>query len=505
MCFVEAQTETTIKREVSMTRCTLLLILLLLVSFSAFSQGSSIGSATSLSANGSASGTLNNQSTTHYWQVTTSANGYLRIEVNSGSLIDADVTLYDTDGTSTILYDGRSGTYSEVYGFLKPGTYYVKVYRWTGTTGTYTITSSFSSPSRAPDTELNDSYSTAISANLNGTSTGHLGFSGSSSRDEVDFWKITTTQDGWLRVQVRSDSLDLRQTGDATLDVDVYLYDIDGTTTVSSDGGTGTFSQVDGYLRPGTYFVKVYLWHGRAGSYEIKSDLLLCPSAANDPEQNDSYTSASTLTFGIASTGHIGYRTNGLTDTQDYWRLVAPSSDSIYVHVTSDSTVDMDVTAYGSDGATYVSSDGRSGVYSRIGIKPTAGATYYIRAYKWQGTAGSYSIIAVASSVAVGIAEESSQSVLPTRITLDQNYPNPFNPTTTIRYTLPKEGRVRLAVYSILGQEIAVLHDGVQSAASYSPVWDGKDKQGIEVPSGIYLIRLQAGGQQFVRKAVLVR
>jgi hypothetical protein len=308
-----------------------------------------------------------------------------------------------------------------------------------------------------------------------------------------------------LRVQVTSDSLDLRGTGDATLDFDVTLYDIDGTTTVSSDGGTGTFSQVDAYLRPGTYFVKVYLWHGRAGTYEIKPELLLSPSVANDPEPNDSYTAASTLVFGTASTGHIGYRTNNLTDTQDYWRLVAPSSDSIYVHVTSDSTLDVDVTVYGSDGTTFVSSDGRSGVYSRVGIKPTSGSTYYIKAYKWQGTAGSYSIVAVASSVAVGVVDESSQRLLPTELTLDQNYPNPFNPTTTIRYALPKEGRVRLSIYSILGQEIAVLHDGVQSASYHSLVWDGKDKRGIDVPSGVYLIRLQAGERQVVRKAVLVR
>jgi hypothetical protein len=488
-----------------MTRFTLILILLLAVSFSVFSQGSSIGSATPLSANGSSGGTLTTQSTTQYWQVTTSANGYLRIEVNSGSLIDADVTLYDTDGTTTILYDGRSGTYSEVYGFLKPGTYYVKVYLWSGTTGTYTIASTFTSPSRPTDAELNDTYSTATSATLNGMSTGHLGFSGSGSQDVVDYWKITTTQDGWLRVQVTSDSLDLRGTGDATLDFDVTLYDIDGTTTVSSDGGTGTFSQVDAYLRPGTYFVKVYLWHGRAGTYEIKPELLLSPSVANDPEPNDSYTAASTLVFGTASTGHIGYRTNNLTDTQDYWRLVAPSSDSIYVHVTSDSTLDVDVTVYGSDGTTFVSSDGRSGVYSRVGIKPTSGSTYYIKAYKWQGTAGSYSIVAVASSVAVGVVDESSQRLLPTELTLDQNYPNPFNPTTTIRYALPKEGRVRLSIYSILGQEIAVLHDGVQSASYHSLVWDGKDKRGIDVPSGVYLIRLQAGERQVVRKAVLVR
>jgi hypothetical protein len=449
---------------------------------------------------------MSDQSTNHYWQVTTSANGYLRIQVTSSSSIDADVTLFDTDGTSTILFDGGYGTDSEVFAFLKLGTYYVKVYRWSGTTGTYTITSSFTPPPRAADAEPNDSASIALTLSANGTSTGHLGFSGSGSRDYYDYWKITTTQDGWLRVQVRSDSLDSRADGaSAELDFDVTLYDVDAASSISYDGGYGTFSQVAAYLQPGTYYVKVFIWRGRGGSYEIKSDLLFPPSVANDPEPNDSYSSSSTMTFGVASTGHLGYLKNSLTDTDDYWRLVAPSSDSIYVHVTSDSTIEVDLTAFGPDGTTSLSYDGGYGVYSRVGIKPTAGTTYYFKAFKWGGTAGSYSIIAVRSPVAVGITDQSAQKLIPSEMRLEQNYPNPFNPATTIRYSLSREARVRLAIYSILGQEIAVLQDGVQSAAYYSVIWNGRNNRGIDVPSGIYLIRLQAGDQQFVRKAMLVR
>jgi len=125
------------------------------------------------------------------------------------------------------------------------------------------------------------------------------------------------------------------------------------------------------------------------------------------------------MTFGATSTGHLGYLKNSSTDTDDYWRLVAPSSDSIYVHVTSDSTLDVDLTAYGPDGTTSLSCDGAYGIYSRVGIKPTAGTTYYFKAYKWSGTAGSYSIVAVRSPVAVGITDESAQNLVPSEMTLE--------------------------------------------------------------------------------------
>jgi hypothetical protein len=184
-----------------LTRMSLILVMSVLSFAFAFGQGSSIGSAAALSPNGSAGGSMSDASINHYWKVTTTADGYLRIQITSGSTIDVDVTLYDSDGTTYIVSDGQSGTYSEVFGFLKPGTYYVFARRWTGTTGSYTITSTFASPSRAVDLEPNDTPASALTLSPTGTSTGHLGFYGAGKTDVEDYWKITTTEDGWLRVR----------------------------------------------------------------------------------------------------------------------------------------------------------------------------------------------------------------------------------------------------------------------------------------------------------------
>ena len=74
-----------------------------------------------------------------------------------------------------------------------------------------------------------------------------------------------------------------------------------------------------------------------------------------------------------------------------------------------------------------------------------------------------------------------------------------------IRYGLPERLQVHVAIYSLLGQLVTELVDASQSPGLYSVVWNGKDHRGKDMSSGTYLIRLQAGGTQLVKKALLVR
>jgi hypothetical protein len=81
----------------------------------------------------------------------------------------------------------------------------------------------------------------------------------------------------------------------------------------------------------------------------------------------------------------------------------------------------------------------------------------------------------------------------PAEYSLYQNYPNPFNPSTTIRYQLPVDGKVRMDIFNILGERVETLINETQKAGYYSPVWD-ISKNTFSIASGIYFVRLMAWG-----------
>ncbi len=98
-----------------------------------------------------------------------------------------------------------------------------------------------------------------------------------------------------------------------------------------------------------------------------------------------------------------------------------------------------------------------------------------------------------------GIAEQTSEPEQKS-FALLQNYPNPFNPNTVVRSQLSVAGHVKLAVYDMLGREVAVLVDGQRAAGSYQDTFDG-----TALANGTYFYRLTAGSFVQTQKALLVK
>ena len=106
---------------------------------------------------------------------------------------------------------------------------------------------------------------------------------------------------------------------------------------------------------------------------------------------------------------------------------------------------------------------------------------------------------------AAALVQVGNLKPLPDRFALNQNMPNPFNPATVIGYQLQEAGRVRLAIYNLLGQEVRVLVDEQKEAGSFTATWDGADELGRRVASGVYLYRIQAGDFSASRRMLLLK
>jgi hypothetical protein len=98
----------------------------------------------------------------------------------------------------------------------------------------------------------------------------------------------------------------------------------------------------------------------------------------------------------------------------------------------------------------------------------------------------------------VGIDSETNQ--VPQQYALHQNYPNPFNPTTTINYQIPELSFVTLKVFDVLGSKVATLVNEEKAAGTYDI-----ELNAVNLPSGIYFYKLQAGDFVETKKMVLMK
>lgn len=113
------------------------------------------------------------------------------------------------------------------------------------------------------------------------------------------------------------------------------------------------------------------------------------------------------------------------------------------------------------------------------------------------------------------VGVERRQSNHPNSFYLHQNYPNPFlrattspsmgNPMTNIKYEISRRAPVQIIIYNVLGEEIVALEKKEAPPGIHEVRWNGKNAEGQDVPSGVYLYRLTVGGYSQTRKMLLVR
>ena len=102
-------------------------------------------------------------------------------------------------------------------------------------------------------------------------------------------------------------------------------------------------------------------------------------------------------------------------------------------------------------------------------------------------------------------AVQESQPVTAKRYVLHQNHPNPFNAATAIKYSLHKSSHVEIKIIDLLGRQVRTLVAGEKSPGTHQVTWNGKDDQGNQAASGVYLYTLEAEGYTATRKLLLLR
>ena len=118
-------------------------------------------------------------------------------------------------------------------------------------------------------------------------------------------------------------------------------------------------------------------------------------------------------------------------------------------------------------------------------------------------------IVLPEGGLAVFTAVEEEERLLPETPALLANFPNPFNASTLLPFQLARPAEVELQVYNLLGQVVRRFVMGRLPAGYYdggrAVRWDGRDSRGRQVASGVYLVRLEAGGFTQIQKALLLR
>ncbi|MEP7264159.1 MAG: PPC domain-containing protein, partial [Bacteroidota bacterium] len=260
-----------------------------------------------------------------FYSFTTPVDGNITLSLTNNNNAYNYIYLYDSDGVTQLgstSGSAQAGISVSTNG-LAAGNYYAIVYS-TAYSG-YTLTKTLTPTPFTADTEPNATLATALTMAPNSSLNGHIAhrYNGG-SYDDYDWYKIVTTVDGDISLNLTNDNNAYNY---------IYLYDSDAATQLASTSGNAQAGISVGRagLAAGTYYAIVYGGGGSFSGYTLTNTVTAAPYQ-NDVESNNSFVSASVLNNNASKKGHIGYRFNGgAIDDYDYWKVTMNATDSMRI------------------------------------------------------------------------------------------------------------------------------------------------------------------------------
>ncbi|MGA9120570.1 MAG: T9SS type A sorting domain-containing protein, partial [Bacteroidota bacterium] len=298
-------------------------------------------------------------------------------------------------------------------------------------------------------------------------------------------WKIAVDHQGNAYVAMSMSS--------ANWDMRVLKYDPSGTEVWETSLGTMYLADIGGLVCDGQGVDVVFGGPAPSGDQIVAVRL----NTSGQVIWSSTYNGATPAAMVTDAQGNIFVAGSAMDSAYTNYCITVmfSANGSVIWDAKYSSTVPVTFSEFGSQGVA-IALDQLGGVYVVAKSQQTG---------SWMLPTPSFTTVLKYQSVGTGVP--TMKSAIPTEMSLDQNYPNPFNPTTTIRYTVAGvRGQasgvsdVRLAVYDVLGREVAVLVNEKKAPGSYTVKFDAST-----LASGMYFYRLAGGGTQQVRKMLLIR
>lgn len=206
--------------------------------------------------------------------------------------------------------------------------------------------------------------------------------------------------------------------------------------------------------------------------------------------------------------GHLWYAltTTGTVDTFfAEWRPTLVSSGSYevqaFIELSNASQARYVVTHAAGRDTVVIDQRTYSKAWATLGtFSFNAGSTGAVRLGNRSDVGGKEIVFDAVRWVKVPLTDVSNVGSVPRSFSLEQNFPNPFNPSTALRFTVPENALVVLEVFNVLGQRVAVLHDGITAAGEHGVRWSAGERA-----SGVYLARLRATSADGVMHQRVIR